>query len=75
MKVPYNNYIARLHKGEMILPKNVADWFRRGGFASKNVTIHAPVKIEVHGSVYGEDLDDLSEKISRKIVSRLRVIT
>ena len=31
--------------------------------------------IEVRGSMYGEDLDDLSEKISRKIVRRLRVMT
>ena len=32
-------------------------------------------RIEVRGSIYGEDLDDLSEEISRKIVSRLRMIT
>ena len=74
-EVPYTGYIARLHRGEMILPRNVAEWFRRGGFTSKSVTIHAPVKIEVHGSVYGEDLENLSEEISRRIVRRLRVMS
>ena len=64
-----------LHRGEMVLPRRVAEWFSRGGFASKSVTIHAPVKIEVHGSVFGEDLEELSEEISRKIVRRLRVMT
>ena len=64
-----------LHRGEMVLPRNVAEWFRRGGFASKSVTIHAPVKIEVHGSVFGEDLEELSEEISRRIVKSLRVMT
>jgi len=64
-----------LHRGEMVLPKNVADWLRRGRFASKSVMIHAPVKIEVHGSVYGEDLEELSEEISRRIVKRLRGMT
>ena len=31
--------------------------------------------IEVHGSVYGEDLENLSEEISRRIVRRLRVMS
>ena len=72
-----------LHRGEMILPRKVAEWFRRGGWlrlrggaeGSRNVSINAPVKIEVHGSVYGEDLENLSEEISRRIVRRLRVMS
>ena len=60
-----------LHRGEMVLPKDVAEWVRRGsGFGG--TIIHAPVRIEVHGSVIGQDLDQLSEEISRRIVRRLR---
>ena len=77
------NMPAYLHRGEMVLPRRIAEWFRRGGWlrlrggaeGSKNVSVNAPVKIEVHGSVYGEDLENLSEEISRRIVRRLRVMS
>ena len=62
-----------LHRGEMILPKDVAEYVRRGsGFGG--IVIHAPVRIEVHGSLIGHDLDKLSEEISRSIVRKIRMI-
>mgnify|MGYP000409701825 CR=1 FL=1 len=71
-KVPYNNYIARLHRGEMVLPRNVAEWFRRGGFAPRNIVVNVNVNANVSSD---RDVDELARVISRKIVSNLRVMT
>jgi len=65
------NQLAYLHKGEMVLPKNVADWFRRGGI-SRNIVVNVNVNANVSGD---RDVDELARLISRKIVSNLRVMT
>ena len=76
-KVPYNNYIARLHRGEMVLPRNVAEWFRKGGLrvGSKVVNVHNEFVLNNPVIRSEADIDELAEKISRKIVSNLRVMT
>jgi len=70
------NQLAYLHKGEMVLPKNVADWFRRGGVGiGSKVIVHNKIIINNPTIRSEADLDELAEKISRKMVSRLRVMT
>jgi len=75
-KVPYNNYIARLHRGEMVLPRNVAEWFRKGGLrvGSKVVNVHNEFVLNNPVIRSEADIDELAEKISCKMVSRLRVM-
>jgi len=64
------NMPVYLHRGEMVLPRNVAEWFRRGG------AITAPNKIlNVNVSVNAQSASDpreLAEIVSREIVRRLR---
>ena len=61
-----------LHRGEMILPRRVAEWFRRGGFAPRNIVVN----VNIHASASSpQDWDEVARIISRKIVSNLRVMT
>ena len=39
--VPYDNYRANLHMGEMVLPRNEAEEYRRGGSMDNSGLIHA----------------------------------
>ena len=61
-----------LHRGEMVLPRNVAEWFRRGGAISRNIVVNVNVNANISGD---RDVDELARVISRKIVSNLRVMT
>ena len=75
-EVPYTGYIARLHKGEMVLPRNVAEWFRKGGVGvgSKVINVHNEFVFNNPVIRSEADIDELAEKISRKMVSKLRVM-
>ncbi|RLI38171.1 hypothetical protein DRO64_11905, partial [Candidatus Bathyarchaeota archaeon] len=65
------NMPAYLHKGEMVLPRRVAEWFRRGGI-SRNIVVN----VNIHASASSpQDWDEVARIISRKIVSNLRVMT
>ena len=59
-----------LHRGEMVLPRNVAEWFRHGGF-SRNIVVNVNVNANISSD---RDVDELARMISRKIVSNLRVM-
>ncbi len=70
--VPRNNMLYRLHRGEMVLPRPVAEWFRRGlGIQSRSIVVN----VSVNASVSREsDWDEVARIISRKIISNLRVM-
>ena len=55
----------------MILPRKIAEWFRRGG-VSRNIVVNVNVNANISGD---RDVDELARLISRKIVSNLRVMT
>jgi hypothetical protein len=57
---------ALLHEGEMVLPRSVAEWFRRGGVASTVVNVNMNVNIS------GEKSANAVEALSRELVRRLR---
>lgn len=61
--------LAYLHRGEMVLPRPVAEWFRRGGGVGNNITVN--VSMNVSGV---SDPDRLAEVVSREIVKRLRAM-
>ena len=66
-----------VHRGEMILPRSVAEWFRKGGVSvgSKMINVHNEIVIN-NPTVRSEtDIDELARAISRKIVSNLRVMS
>ena len=65
-----------LHRGEMVLPRNVAEWFRKGGFrvGSKVINVHNEFVLNNPVIRSEADIDELAEKISRKMVSKLRVM-
>uniref|UniRef100_A0A7C4I5Q6 Phage tail tape measure protein n=3 Tax=Caldiarchaeum subterraneum TaxID=311458 RepID=A0A7C4I5Q6_CALS0 len=56
---------AILHEGEMVLPRAVAEWFRRGG-ATTVVNVNMSVNFS------GERGADAAEVLSRELVRRLR---
>ncbi|MCS6770372.1 MAG: phage tail tape measure protein [Candidatus Caldarchaeum sp.] len=57
--------LAYLHEGEIVLPRPVAEWFRRGGHVSKTVNVNLYLVSEV---------GDVAEKVSRELVRRLRAL-
>ncbi|MEM0384483.1 MAG: phage tail tape measure protein [Candidatus Caldarchaeum sp.] len=57
---------AYLHRGEMVLPRPVAEWFRRGGSTSSTVNISITV------NAAGSDPRDLAEELSRALLRRVR---
>ena len=66
-----------VHRGEMILPRSVAEWFRRGGSGVGSKVINIRNEFVLNNPVISSeaDIDELAEKISRKMVSRLRVMS
>ena len=66
------NQLAYLHKGEMVLPRKVAEWFRRGGFAPRNIVVNVNVNASASSP---QDWDEVARIVSRKIISNLRAMT
>ncbi|MEM2257824.1 MAG: phage tail tape measure protein [Candidatus Caldarchaeum sp.] len=61
-----------LHRGEMVLPRPVAEWLRRGGWFRMNATtMNVAVNVNVSGV---SDPDRLAEVVSREIARRLRAM-
>ncbi|MCS7133575.1 MAG: phage tail tape measure protein [Candidatus Caldarchaeum sp.] len=61
---------AYLHAGEMVLPRPVAEWFRRGGFSFSR-----PVNVVVNvNAVSSAGPHAIAEAVSRELVRRLRMI-
>jgi len=67
--VPHTGFTARLHRGEMVLPRPVAEWFRRSGFPSRNIVIN--VNINASGS---SDPRELAEILSTELRRRLSMV-
>jgi len=61
---------AILHRGEMVLPRSVAEWFRRGGYASTKV-INLNVNVNAGGV---GDPRELAEIISGELRRRLSAV-
>ena len=68
--IPYTGFVARLHRGEMVLPRPVAEWFRRGGLRAGTMI---NISINVNGAA-ASDPRHLGEMISREVCRRLRAI-
>jgi hypothetical protein len=58
---------ALLHRGEMVLPRHVAEWFRRYGGAGGNV-----FNITVNINTSTADGRALAEELSRELARRMR---
>ncbi|MDW7987081.1 MAG: hypothetical protein RMI88_07735 [Nitrososphaerota archaeon] len=58
-----------LHRGEMVLPRHVAEWFRGHGPVTKNVSVN--VNINASGV---SDPKVLADIVSREIARRLRAM-
>ena len=63
--------LYRLHAGEMVLPRNVAEWFRSRGPVAAQKTVNVRVNINAGGV---SDPNLLAEIVSRKLVQRLRAM-
>ena len=59
-----------LHRGEMVLPRDVAEWFRRGGVSSNKI-VNVSVNVNVNSVGSEMDWDRVAEIVSRKINRRL----
>ncbi|MEM2182363.1 MAG: phage tail tape measure protein [Nitrososphaerota archaeon] len=61
--------LAYLHRGEMVLPRPVAEWFRKTGSAAmKNINI------SINITTAGEEPTKLADTISRELARRLRAM-
>lgn len=61
---------AILHRGEMVLPRSVAEWFRRGGYASTKII---NLNVNVNTGVIS-DPHELAEIISGELRRRLSAV-
>lgn len=69
--VPYDNYVSRLHRGEMILNKSRADEYREGGtgnLTGLTAAITAAVRAGMQGVQYNFALD--GEKVAHNTTDR-----
>jgi hypothetical protein len=60
-----------LHRGEMVLPRNVAEWFRSYGPVAARKSIQVNISVNAGGVA---DPNALAEIVSRKLVQRLRAM-
>jgi len=60
-----------LHRGEMVLPRNVAEWFRNYGPVAAQKNIQVNISVNAGGVA---DPNVLAEIVSRKLVQRLRAM-
>lgn len=59
--VPYNGYIAKLHRGEMVLTHAEAENYRKGSTSSL-----PPISIQVYGAP-GQDIETLANLVASKV--------
>lgn len=59
--VPYNRYMAELHRGEMVLTRTEAENYRKGSTSRL-----PPISIQVYGA-QGQDVETLAEIVSQKV--------
>ena len=68
--VPYDNYTALLHRGEMVLTAPEASDYRQGKFGADNPSSNLNININVRGEVAGMTGDNQS-KITEAIIAQI----
>lgn len=68
--VPYDNYTALLHRGEMVLTAPEASDYRQGKFGAGNSSSNLNININVRGEVDGMTGDNQS-KITEAIIAQI----
>ena len=68
--VPYDNYTALLHRGEMVLTASEASDYRQGKFGADNSSSNLNININVRGEVAGMTGDNQS-KITEAIIAQI----
>lgn len=68
--VPYDNYTALLHRGEMVLTAPEASDYRQGKFGAGNSGTNLNININVRGEVAGMTGDNQS-KITEAIIAQI----
>ena len=68
--VPYDNYTALLHRGEMVLTASEASDYRQGKFGAGNSSNNLNININVRGEVAGMTGDNQS-KITEAIIAQI----
>ena len=66
-----------VHRGEMILPRPVAEWFRKNEWVRRVEHVQKTVNVGpiIINAEPSHDVSELAEKVSREIVRRLRIMT
>lgn len=71
--IPYDNYLAELHKGEMVLNKHEAEMYRQGRVGDKgnsNSTQSLNLNINISGNIQGLDSNN-QDKVTEALVNKL----
>lgn len=69
--VPFDGYRAELHKGEMVLTRQEADYLRS---ARDTVAVHKNIQNNFHIQVYaaeGQDTEEIAEAVAEKLVAKI----
>lgn len=79
-RVPWDGYVAELHKGETVLTKQEADEYHgkngskiksSGNSGSNSNDGTPPINIHIHGNVYGND--ELTNHIGSEICKKVKI--
>ena len=71
--VPYDNYTALLHKGEMVLTSSEADDYRQGKVGNGSAGSHATgidININLNGAIDGMTVDN-QNRIVQAVISQI----
>ena len=72
--IPYDNYLAELHKGEMVLTKHEAEMYRQGRMGNSNTTTNSTqsldLNINISGNIQGLNNSN-QDKVTEALVSKL----
>ena len=69
--VPFDGYRAELHKGERVLTRQEADYFRT---ARDTVTVHKNIQNQFNIQVYaatGQDEEAIAEAVADRVVAKI----
>lgn len=72
--VPYDNYISRLHRGEMVLTRQQADTYRQGSSGGRQYAVSASLNVGSMTLNNGMDAQRVAQALSKETTRQVRAL-
>ena len=72
--VPYDNYISRLHRGEMVLTRQQADTYRQGSGSGRQYAVSASLNVGSMTLNNGMDAQRVAQALSKETTRQVRAL-